>query len=64
MDCRRRVERIGIVLGELVRTLVDDIRSAGSYAARLDAAGLASGLYLYRLQAGEFVETRKLLVLR
>ncbi len=52
------------VLGELVQTLLDDTRPAGSYAARFNAAGLVSGLYFYRLQAGEFVKTLKLLLLR
>jgi lysophospholipase L1-like esterase len=52
------------LLGRTVATLVDDERPAGSYTVRLDAAGLASGVYLYRLAAGRFVETRKMILAR
>ena len=52
------------VMGELITTLVDGTRQAGHYSARFDATGLASGLYFYRLQAGEFVDTKKLLLLK
>jgi hypothetical protein len=59
-------------LGERIAKLVDETRQAGYYSEQFNAAGLASGLYLYRLQAGDpsagsgqsFVETKKLLLLR
>jgi len=44
--------------------LVDETRPAGYYSERFDANGLASGVYLYRLQAGDFVDTKKLLLLK
>jgi ligand-binding sensor domain-containing protein len=52
------------ILGEEVATLVSDRLSAGSYSYEWDASNLASGVYLYRLQAGDFVETRKMVVMR
>ncbi|MCZ6776197.1 MAG: 5'-nucleotidase C-terminal domain-containing protein, partial [Ignavibacteria bacterium] len=52
------------ILGQRVATLVDETRSAGYYAERFDAIGLASGLYIYRMQAGNVVETRKLMLLK
>jgi hypothetical protein len=52
------------LLGERVKTLVDETRQAGYHSERFDATGLASGLYFYRLQAGDFVATKKLLLLR
>ena len=52
------------VLGERVATLVDGVRAAGYYSTPLDGKNLASGLYLYRLEAGSFVQTRKLLLVR
>jgi hypothetical protein len=52
------------ILGQRVATLVDETRSAGYYAERFNATGLASGLYIYRMQAGNVVETRKLMLLK
>ncbi len=62
------------MLGRQVRTLVNENLQAGSYettfsaeggsASGGDATGLASGVYFYRLQAGEFTQTRRLLLLR
>ena len=52
------------LLGEEVATLVNEKLSARTYEVEWNAAGLPSGVYLYRLQAGEFVETKKLTVLR
>lgn len=52
------------VLGREVATLVNEAKAPGSYEVTWDAEGLASGLYLYRLQAGSYSETRKLVLLR
>jgi N-acetylneuraminic acid mutarotase len=52
------------ILGEEVATLVSERLAAGSYTYDWDAAGLASGLYLYRLEAGYFVKMRKMVLMR
>jgi len=51
-------------LGEKVAALVNGDVEAGYHEVQFNASGLASGVYLYRLQAGTYVETRKLLLLR
>jgi len=43
---------------------VDENLPVGVDKAEWNASGFASGVYLYRLQAGDFVETKKLLLLR
>jgi hypothetical protein len=52
------------VLGREVRTLVNEELQAGNHERTFDASGLASGVYLYRLQADGFVETKRPVVLR
>jgi photosystem II stability/assembly factor-like uncharacterized protein len=51
-------------LGQRVATLVQGEVEAGFHEAVFDASGLASGVYLYRLTAGSFVETHKLVLAR
>ena len=51
-------------LGQLVATLVDESQDAGYHELRFDGSGLASGVYFYRLTAGEYVSTRRLVLLR
>ena len=51
-------------LGEQVATLVRGEQEAGSHSVRFDGSGLASGFYFYRLQAGAFAETKRLLLIR
>ena len=51
-------------LGQEIKTLIDGTRSAGVYEVRFDAAGLPSGMYIYRMKAGEFVQTKRLMLLR
>jgi hypothetical protein len=51
-------------LGQQVAMLVEGEQEAGYHEVRFDASGLASGVYLYRIRAGDFVRTRKLLVVR
>lgn len=52
------------VLGREVATLVNEEMGAGSYNRNLIAEGLASGVYVYRLQTSTFVASKKLLLLR
>jgi serine protease len=52
------------VLGREVATLVNEMRQPGTYSVPFDARNLASGVYMYRLEAGSFIQTRKLLLLR
>jgi flagellar hook assembly protein FlgD len=57
------------MLGQKIRTLVDCEESAGSYTITWDgrnAAGemVSTGVYLYRLQADDFVESKKMLLLK
>jgi len=52
------------LLGQKVATLVNKKLNAGIYTAEWNAAGFASGVYLYRLQAGNYTETKKLILLR
>ncbi len=50
--------------GRVVGTLVNGVLSAGFYEKTFDASNLASGVYVYRLKAGSFVETKKLVLIR
>ncbi len=50
------------VLGREVATLVNEVRPAGVYTIRWDASSLPSGVYFYRLRAGNYVETKKLVL--
>jgi len=52
------------VLGKEVATLVSGRQEAGNYAVPFNASGLSSGMYFYRLQAGGFVETRKMMLVK
>ena len=52
------------LLGEEVATLVAEKRLAGVHKFNWDASGLASGVYLYRLEAGKFVQAKKLILMR
>lgn len=50
--------------GQEVARLFKGYREAGYHDVRFDSSGLASGVYLYRLRAGDFVQTRQLLFLK
>lgn len=53
------------VLGEQVAVLVNNqFTEAGKYTVQFNAANLASGTYIYRLQAGDFVSTKKMLLMK
>ena len=52
------------VLGSEVATLVNEERPVGNYEVEFNAANLSSGVYFYRFQAGSFVETKKMLMIK
>lgn len=52
------------VLGEHVTTLVNEQQSAGRYEVSFDASRLSSGTYLYRIEAGEFVEMKQMMLVK
>jgi beta-glucanase (GH16 family) len=52
------------LLGREVAVLVNEQKVPGRYEVKFDASALASGVYLYRIQAGTFAETKKLVVVR
>jgi len=62
-DCQVRLEVYG-VLGQKVATLVDGRQTAAYKSVRWDASSFSSGVYFYRLKAGDFVETRKMILLK
>jgi phosphodiesterase/alkaline phosphatase D-like protein len=51
-------------LGQQVRQLVSGEQEAGFHDVKFDGSGLASGVYFYRVRAGSFVESRKLILLK
>jgi hypothetical protein len=52
------------ILGKEITTLVNEKKSAGNYEIRFDAGSLPNGVYLYKLIAGNFVETRKMILIK
>ena len=56
--------RIFNTLGQEVASLVNEQKEAGYYQARWNALDVPSGIYFYRLQAGGFLETKKMILLR
>ena len=56
--------KIHDMLGREVASLVDQRQEAGVYNITWDAKGIASGVYFYRLQAGSYTETKKMMLMR
>jgi len=52
------------VLGREVATLVNEVKPAGAYTVPFNASNLASGVYFYKLQAGSFVQTKKMMLVK
>ncbi len=52
------------MLGQRVATLVNDFKTAGRYEVNFDASTLASGSYIYRLEAGDRVSTQKMMLIK
>jgi hypothetical protein len=52
------------ILGNEVRTLINEEKPAGSYKIQFDGTGLSSGIYFYKIQSGSFVETKKMILMK
>lgn len=52
------------ILGEQVANLVSEILPAGYHTINFDATQLTSGLYIYRIEAGNFVEVKKMMLMK
>ena len=52
------------VLGNEISSLVNEEKVAGTYAVEFDGTSLPSGIYFYKLQAGDFVETKKMVLMK
>jgi hypothetical protein len=52
------------IIGNEVEELVNESQNSGNYSISFSATNLSSGVYFYRIQAGEFIYTRKMLLLK
>ena len=52
------------ILGREVASLVNEVKPGGSFESTWDASAVASGMYIYRIEAGTFVQSRKMLLLK
>jgi hypothetical protein len=65
IDSRQLIHlKVYDVLGDEIATLVDEYKSEGIYEVNFDANDLSSGVYFYKLVVGNFVETKKMILLR
>lgn len=51
-------------LGEIINTIINKQQSAGEYRIEFDGSSLPSGIYFYRITAGSFVQTKKMILLK
>ena len=52
------------ILGETVEVIADDVQKAGRYTVQFDATARSSGVYFYRIEAGDFQQIKKMIVLK
>ena len=51
-------------IGREVATLVDEYKEAGSYNVQFNASKLSSGVYFYRIQSGNYVDMKKMMLMK
>jgi hypothetical protein len=52
------------ILGQEIRTLVNEVKEAGTYTINLNASELNSGMYIYKIETGSFIQTRKMTLVK
>ena len=52
------------ILGQLIQTLVDEEKQPGTFNVSWNAGNVPNGVYFYRINAGNFVDTKKMVVIR
>jgi hypothetical protein len=52
------------LLGREIATLVNEVKPVGSYKVKFDGSQLTSGIYFYQMKAGDFISTKKLILLK
>ena len=52
------------ILGEEIKVLLDEEKEAGYHSIDFNASDLSSGVYFYRIQSGNFISTRKMMLLK
>ena len=52
------------ILGREVEVLLDEYRSAGTYSVEFNASRFASGVYFYQIHSGNFIETKKMVLMK
>lgn len=56
--------RVFNILGQEVKLLVNEVQTPGTYQVNFDASELATGMYIYQIQAGSFVTSKKMLLIK
>ncbi|MDY0083111.1 MAG: T9SS type A sorting domain-containing protein [Ignavibacteriaceae bacterium] len=64
LTLQKVVLKVYDILGKEVVTLVDEEKPAGRYEVTFDASKLASGVYIYKLQSGEYISSKKMMLLK
>jgi len=52
------------ILGKLVKTLVNEVREAGNYTVTFNGTDYSSGVYFYTIEAGDFRESKKMILIK
>jgi hypothetical protein len=52
------------VSGKMITTLVEEIQNPGKYSVNFSSEGLSSGIYFYKLEAGSYSDTKKMIFLK
>jgi hypothetical protein len=52
------------ILGQEIKTLVNEVKEAGTYTINFNASELNSGMYIYKIETGSFTQTRKMTLVK